>query len=345
MRPVAQQNRNAPKAAPPPAALPKARPSRLGKTIAGRLAGGLRFAFYGSESVGKTSLAAASPDPIFFDCEDGSGNLNVQRYAFRDEEGGHVPRTFDEVLDAVEDLRTADHGFRTLVIDTVDKLEALLWQWLCVRDSGKVSNLNKSGRRLESIESYGFGKGYQLAIDVWRDLCNRLDRLRSEKGMNIILLGHASIRTFKNPEGEDYDRYHLRLNEKAAGLVKEWCDILGFCTFEEGGAKLDPEEKKAKAFSTGRRLIKLERTGAYDAKHRIAMPSEVLLDIENPWGPLQEAIDESRLLTPEELMKLIRTELLRIGDAQLADQVESACAEVRGDTGRLSQYLNKLKTR
>lgn len=327
---------------------PKPKPngsSRLSKVRSGRIKTGKRVTLYGVEAIGKTSLAADAPAPIFIDIDDGSSDLDVARYSFRDDARGHVPNSLQEVHAAVHDLLVADHEYKTLAIDTVDALEPLIWKYVCARDSGKRSNLNKNGKKLISIESYGYGRGYIVALEQWRDLAARLDRLRTEKQMNIILLSHSQIRTFKNPEGEDYDRYQLRIKDNAAAFLREWSDIVGYCCFEETAAKANEDDRKAKGYSTGKRLIMLERSAAFDAKSRIPMPAEIELQSINPWGPIGEAIETGLSITPEQLLEQIGTELLRLNDEQLTIKVNEATQAAKTNAAVLSRYLNNLRRR
>lgn len=315
---------------------PAAPVSRLAAVKRGRLAAPLRFCFYGPEGVGKSTLAAHAPDPIWFDIEDGSGRLDVARYQFRDGDGGHVPQSYPEILAALDDLATNPHNFQTLVFDTLDRLESLMWTWMLARDS-------KPGKQLTSVEDYGYGKGYMRAIDEWRALCLRLDRLRSARRMSIIFLGHAQVRLYKAPEGEDYDRYHLRINEKAAGFLKEWTDVTGFCCFEEFATQLG--DSRPKGTSTGRRLLKLERTAAFDAKSRIALPKEVELDPANPWAPFAQAVNDGVNLEPAAIAALIEIETARIGDPELTKKVTAFVGETlaKGDAATLNRSLLKLR--
>jgi hypothetical protein len=323
----------------------KAKDSRLSKVLKGKLAVAYRWLVYGAEGVGKSSLAADAPSPIFMDIDDGSAGLDVARYQFRDGDGGHVPLTYQEVIDAIDDLTKNEHTFKTLVLDTADRLESLMWKHILNRES-EPSALNKSGKKFHSIEEFGYGKGYQLAVDEWRDLCRRLDLLRTQRGMTIVVLAHAQIRTFKNPEGEDYDRYSLRINEKAGGFLREWADTTGFACFEEGGSKLDPNAK-AKGFSTGRRLLKLTRTATFDAKTRLALPESVELDPAHPWGPLAMAVEVSEEQTVTTLAVAIDAELARLKDDELSVKVRGTVAVAVADNnkGALGRYLNALKKR
>lgn len=314
--------------------------SRLGNIKPTKLKEPPRVLVYGFEGVGKSSLAADAPAPIFLDIEGGSGHLEVTRYPFRDDTDGHVPVEYVEVLRALDDLSNSDHAFQTVVIDTVDRLESLLWAHICTTESAKPG-----GKRVENIEGFGYGKGYILAVDYWRALCVKLDRLRTKKRMNVILLGHSQIRTFKSPDTDDFDRYNLRLNDKAAGFLKEWADVTAFACFEDTAGGLSGE--RVKGVSTGRRLLKLERTAAFDAKTRISLPTEIELDPARPWAPFATAVQAGEESTPAALSKLIDEELKRIGDADLTKKATAACADAvkKNDTSALNRYLMGLKKR
>jgi len=311
--------------------------------------GGLRFCFYGPEAVGKSTLAAHAPKPVFSDVEAGTAQLHATRYPYRPgEDGGFQPRTLTEIYDSIDDLHYNDHDFKSFAIDTIDALETLIYQHILDRDSGVKSMLNQKGKDLTSVESYGYGKGFGVALDEWRKLIARLDKLRLHRGMNIILLGHTQVKKFHNPDGEDWDRYQLRVQdtEKAsvAGLLKGWVDVLGFCTYEQGAGRLDEGQAKAKGWSTGRRLVKLERTAAYDAKSRIVMPAEIELRVDDPWTPFAEALKAGRELSAEDLVELLRDEVKNCDDVT-TKKVAIAVKNAKGNVATLSRYLNNLKRR
>jgi hypothetical protein len=308
----------------------------------GRIPSPLRALIYGVEGVGKSTLAAASPNPIFFDIEGGSDHLDAVRYVWRENGNGHIPRSMADVYDAIQDLGRSDHDYKTLVIDTIDALEPLVWDSVCKAYSGKKGALNKNGKKIATIEEFGWGKGFNVAVDEWRRFCSMLDRLRAHRDMAIILLGHCHVRTYKNPIDDDYDRFYLRLHDKGAGMVKEWADVVGFCSFEEVADRLDGEHR-ARGVSTGRRLIHLTRTAAWDAKSRIALPDQVEIDLEHPWQPFAEALDLARAASPEYLRQLIEGELARLDDPDTRTRVETAVAGAGDDAGTLSKFLVRLK--
>lgn len=315
--------------------------SRLGAVKSGIIHSPRRIFIYGAEGTGKTTLAANAERPIFIDADGGSTDLDVERYPFRDDDEGHVPRTFSEVLGAVTDIATAEHKYRTLVIDTGDAIEKLIWQHLLDRESGR----GKDGE-LTSIESFGYGKGYTMAVDEWRALAVRLDRLRAVKKMDIIILAHATVKNFKNPAGPDYDRWVPAVNPQAAGFLKGWSDIVGMLAHEEV-AKAEKKGMKAKGFSTGVRVLKLAHSAAFDAKGRGNLPDEIEIPVEAPWSPVAAAIAAGYETDVKKLTEQIGGEVERIGDDELAAKVNAAvkAAIAAKDLQSLKAYLNSLKTR
>lgn len=304
------------------------------------------YVIYGPEGVGKTTLAADAPDVILMDVEDGSTDLEVVRYPFhpeREERLQHRPDSYTDVIDGLEALTTSDHSFKTLAIDSLDRLESLMWKWLLSRDSS-VSAKNKQGEELKSIEDYGYGKGYTMAVEEFRAFCARLDRLRYAKNMEIILIGHAQVKSFKNPTGEDYDRYQLRINDKAGGFLKEWAKVTAFMTLEEDVKKLS-KYGRPKGISTGMRLLRLARSSAIDAKSRLALPDEVEVSADKPWAAFAAAVDEARKVDPTDIAKKIEAEFTRIGNEEYAKRTRPLIAQAvkDADAGKLQRLLHELQ--
>ena len=303
----------------PPAAPTKAGPPSPSKPAApaqkaSRLTGikrtklGLppRVLIYGPEGVGKSSLAADA-GALFLDIEGGSGQLEVARYPFNPGELDEFkPRDYEQVSAAIDDLiANPSHGFAAVCLDTGDALEALIHQHLCKQ--GGVNSIEKVGG--------GFAKGYRAAVEELRRFQAKLDLVRAQ-GVTIIILAHSLTATFKNPEGADFDRYQLKVNDQKsssfAGQLKEWCEIVGFLHFEGGSKKLDDTDKRARGWSSGRRIMQLAREAAWDAKWRLItpMPAEFEIDSTHPWAPFAEAIARERNQTP--VADQIRAELDRI---------------------------------
>ena len=342
-----------PRPVPTPTAAPGARPgaaagpkpatvapkaSKLGAVTAGVRPIAWRFFFWGTRGVGKSTLAADIPGAIWLDLDQGSEHLPVARYPL-----GHEP-TYQDVLDAIDDLATGEHSYRALVIDEVGRLESLIWRHIVV-----TSPADKNGDRPANIEEVGggFQKGYVVAEQEWRRLVDRLDHLRVKRAMHIVLLGHGVISTVKNPGGENYDRHVPQINPKAAAVVCGNADVVGFLTFDD----IAKRAGRKTIGVTGRRVCHLEHTATWDAKSRLPLPTMLDLPDTSPWSQFQDAIDEMANATPAGLRKSLDAELARLGPtftSETGDQVDAAkvraaIAKAGDNVGDLHRFLQRLR--
>jgi len=168
---------------------------------------------YGTEGVGKSSLAAHALNPIFVQTEVGLGEINCHKFP--------LATSFCDVQAALAELHNEKHDFQTIVIDSLDWLERLIWDAIC-QDYGGVKSIEK-------VDG-GYGKGYVYALTYWRQFLDRLVALHKEQSMAVILIAHAKVEKFEDPESSPYDRYSPRLHKHAAALITEWCDAVVFAT-------------------------------------------------------------------------------------------------------------------
>jgi hypothetical protein len=305
---------------PTPAARPPARMS-LGAVVRGKLKRPMRIVCYGVEKIGKSTFAAGAPSPIFIGAEDGTGELDVTRFP--------EPHRWQDVLDAVQVLIDDPHDHKTVVLDTLDWAEPLCWRALCERHNKK------------DIEAFGYGKGYVAALDEWRLLLNKLDALRAKRGMHVILLAHAWIRSFKNPTGDDFDRYELKVHAKAAGMVKEWADVVLFANYETFTVrKGDGPLARSRGVSNGARVLHTLRTAAWDAGNRYGLPETIPLS----WDEYADAVERG---APESLETLLARveELLAQVDDETRGKVRTWLATGTNgkDPLKLSQLADRLR--
>ena len=219
-----------------------------------------RVLLYGTHGIGKSSFAARAKKPIFIPTEDGLGEIDCAKLP--------LATSFEDVMNAISELYTEKHDYACAVVDSLDWLEQLIWAAVA------------SKRMIESIEDVGYGKGYVFALTQWRQFLEGLTALRDERGMTIILVAHAKIERFDNPETESYDRYSPRLHKLAAAVVQEWCDEVLFATYRVYTKVTDEgfNRKKAKGMGTGERIIRTTERPAHVAKNRLVLPDELPLD-------------------------------------------------------------------
>lgn len=294
----------------------------LAKVVKGRLQKPLRVLVYGIEGVGKSTFAASAPDAIFLGAEDGTAELDVARFP--------QPQSWLEALDAINELTVAEHDYKTLVIDTLDWLEPLCWTHTCT-----VKKDKKTGKRYDHIEDFGYGKGYKAALEFWRVLVHRIERLRDKRQMNLVMLAHSWIKSFKNPAGEDFDRYEMKVHSSASGLLREWSDDVLFATHK---LYTHEQDGRAKGIMSDDRVVYTERTAAWDAKNRHDLPKELPLD----WDAYRDAVQAHRPADPETLKARIEKLLGETSDDALIERVKLATVRAGSDAAELARIKNKL---
>jgi hypothetical protein len=218
-----------------------------------------RLLIYGVAGVGKTKLAADAPNPVFLQTEDGLGNIEAATFG--------LLRSFDAVLEALGSLYSEAHDFQTVVVDSLDWLEPLIWQHTAALHNQP------------DIETFGYGKGYLAALDTWRSFLDGVNALRDERGMAVIFLAHAEIRRFDSPETEPYDRYQPKLHARASALVQEHVDAVLFANYRISTLKSDVgfNKKVVRGVSGGDRVLHTAERPAFLAKNRFGLPETLPL--------------------------------------------------------------------
>jgi hypothetical protein len=242
-----------------------------------------RVVIYGVGGIGKTTAASEAPNPIFLCTEEGTGALDVARFEL--EPGRTVIQSWVELLDCIEALLTQDHDYQTVVIDSIDFAEPLLWQYVCDNVA------DEKGRKVESIVDYGFMKGERVhAPKFFRELLAGLDALHS-RGIGVILIAHNKIKRFEPPDAQAYDRYQLKLDDAIAALAYDWADVVLFAQ-QKVHVKTEGKgfDERTRAIGSGERILYTEERPAWQAKNRYGLPSELPLS----WAAFQEAIEAAR---------------------------------------------------
>lgn len=233
-----------------------------------------RVLIYGTEGIGKSTWAAQAPVPIFVQTEDGIDELGVDRFP--------LARSFDEVANALDELAREQHDYQTVVVDSLDWLERLIWDHLC-REAGAAS--------IEKVDG-GYGRGYIHALSLWRQVIDSLTALRDQRNMAVILTAHCKIEKFEDPESVSYDRYSPRLHKHASALLTEWADAVLFATRKIRTQTEDAgfNRKRSIAHALGRdgaeRVLKCVGGPSCVAKNRYAIAEELPLS----WESFVEAI-------------------------------------------------------
>ncbi len=225
-----------------------------------------KILLYGVEGIGKSTLAAQFPKPIFIDTEGSTMKMKPQPARMPNVSG------YRDVKMQLGQILNTKHDYQTLVIDSIDWLEDWVSEYLC-KDVYKVeTRVNIAG-------------GYNKWVEIFEEECSRLlnylDRLCFERGMNILLIGHDKIsKTIDPATGESTRGYEVNLSEKVGPLIKQWADAVLFANYK---TFVVPAEKQVKAHAIGgkERVLYCTHTAFIDAKNRFALPDVVPMTIES----------------------------------------------------------------
>jgi hypothetical protein len=208
-----------------------------------------------------STWGAMSEKPVFVQTEDGLGEIDCARFPLAED--------YAQVVQALSELYAEEHDYQTVVVDTLDWLERLIWAEVCRK------------RGVESIEDIGYAKGYVFALTQWREVLDGLQALRNERGMMVVLIAHCQIEKFQSPMADTYDRYAPRLHKHASAVVQEWCDEVLFASYNVDTKQVDEgfDRKRTRAIGEATRVVYTTEGPAHMAKHRIPnLPDELPLD-------------------------------------------------------------------
>lgn len=247
----------------------------------------------GDSGMGKTSLAAAFPKPIFIRSEDGMQSIASAKRPKALPVLTDVESLWEQLTMLIHD----PHDYKTLVIDSVTKLEPMFMAEVMKMDP-KAKSINQA--------LGGYGAGYNAVADMHRRVRKAAALLNEKRGMNVVFIAHADVETMKLPDQDDFQRYSLRLNGKSIPPYVDDVDVVGFVRLKTY-LKGDEDERK-KAISNGDRELICHAVASNVSKNRYGINTALELVMgENPLAAfipsLKAALASSAKNTPQPEMK------------------------------------------
>ncbi len=236
----------------------------LADITTGRVVAPLLAIVYGPPGAGKSTFAGNAKDPIFIQTERGTDQLDVARFP--------QSHSTADVFQRCRELLEEEHKFRTVVLDSLDWFERLAQE--------EIAQAN----RVESVATIPYGRGYEEAARLVRDLIKYLDALRNRKGMNVILVAHSQVRATQTAELEAYDENTLRLHKTVAAMMTEWVDHVLFAHFDQRIRK--DANGKTKGVGSPQRMMTTRKTAFCVAKNRANLPETMPLE----WSAFATAV-------------------------------------------------------
>ncbi|MCL2182369.1 MAG: ATP-binding protein [Chitinispirillia bacterium] len=287
-----------------------------------------RIVLIGIEGVGKTTAGAQCPDPIFLCAEDGlvgGGYEHVAHYA---------PKDWQDTIDYLQFVAEGQHNYKSLIIDTLDWLEPVLFYYVSKRDD-KYHTKERTTTET-NIENYGYSKGYKVAAQEFRRALALLDAIH-RRGMLVIINAHSEKKVYNNPDGENYDRFEMRTDKNLAGMVKEWADTVLFAYFNVHTEK--EKGRKAKGKGGDARIVQTEHSATRDGKNRYRLPKYMPFDM----PAILAAISASMTKPAEKYIAEINALLPKVAEDKrkaVLDYVE----QNKNNTLLLMQALTRVET-
>lgn len=213
----------------------------------------------GEGGMGKTTLAASFPSPVFIRTEDGMESL-----------GDDAPMAFpiaqssQQIIDQLNMLGAEEHEFRTVVIDSVTKLNILIEQEIIAADPKQPKSINQANG--------GYGAGMAAAAERHRQIKAVCDQLIQYKGINVVFIAHADSELVELPDQDPYTRYTLRMGKRAVTHYSDDVDVVAFVklkTFTSGSGE------RKRATTTGERIITCYPTPNHISKNRYGISEDL----------------------------------------------------------------------
>ncbi len=169
--------------------------------------------FYGEPKSGKTSTAAKFEKNLLLAFEKGYNAIPgimaqpINNWA-----------EFRKVLRQLKDVK-AKEMFSTITIDTCDIAYDYCTKYIC--DNALRAD---GGYGVDSVSDIPYGKGYGMVSKEF-DEC-----LRSIVMMDygLVLISHATDKTFKDENGTEYNKIVPTLDKRANNVVARMADIIGY---------------------------------------------------------------------------------------------------------------------
>lgn len=228
------------------------------------------LAIYGTGGIGKTSLALEFPDVLY---------LHVEGEEPPHDAAAYTPAAIESYADLMDpdtgvfaQLLTTEHPFKTVVFDSLDAFEPLLWAATCRRNGWDSIDSNDKG------SPTAFGKGYLAADEEWRDYVAAA-RAVTRSGVYVVQILHSEAKTFNDPMVDPYDRYKPKLQKRAVDIVSEKSDALLFISRRQTLKTVDKgmgqKGQKPVGMSGEERIINTDERAGFLAKNRMSMPASI----------------------------------------------------------------------
>ena len=223
----------------------------------------------GDGGMGKSSLAATFPKPIFVRGEDGVARVPKD---FRPPALPLITSSAD-LWAQILTLLNEPHDFETAVFDTISAIDRVF-----VAD---ILSKDKDARSLNKVMG-GYGAGFSALASMHQRVRKGAEQLRQKRGMNVIFIAHTEIDNVSPPDSDDYSRYSLRMtHHKSLPPYLDDVDAVGFMRQQTVVTGDKDERKRITSLAARELVLHLSASNVSKNAYGITQPIPVILG-ENP---------------------------------------------------------------
>lgn len=214
--------------------------------------------FVGEAGVGKTTLASTFPNGIIIKAEDGVGALSIDSLP--------TLKNVDDLWNQLKMLIHEDHSYKTVIVDSVTKLESMFIDYVVDNDPKKPKSINTA------LGGYGAGLS---AVASMHSRVRKAAEILLNKGINVVFLAHADIVNIELPDTDSYMKYDLRLGKKSTTFYVDDVDLVGFIRLQS--FRVEKDSGKGKVLSDGTRELVTYATASNVSKNRFGIKDDIIL--------------------------------------------------------------------
>jgi len=289
----------------------------------GRIKKPLFCCLYSGPGVGKTDFGSSFPKPLFFDFEESTHNIDVERI--------DNLRSWEDIINGLTEIleSNTDLGFKSIIFDTIDELERLMHVYVAQQASKAT------------IEHIGWQKGYDHAVNLWAEFISICRQIRDKHKIHFCFLCHSIDKAKTEFEKQEtFTRHQMNLHKKAAAFLFGQVEMVLFAKKEVSFRKDSDGNTFAKDLD--KRVLCASLSAHYDAKNRVGLPATMPMPVRNGfdvlWGAYNTAFDE----TPDHALKKCLAALEKVKDKIKAKSIYEYIKKFDQDIAVLRSSLIRI---
>ena len=299
---------------------------------------GKTFLVYGSNRTGKTAQACHFPKPYYLAFEKGINGIAGVPFAPIQKWSDFVK--INKQLTNPKTLEQAKQLYQTVIFDTVQAAALMCEDFIC--------QLYGVNRIKDGNSGYGLYKEY--ANEFARQI-----NLLTSVGYTVIFISHETTRTFRDENGEEYEKIYPAGDKRSIDPICDLVDIIGYAAvngLDENGNEIKSSLylKNTKKYHAGSRFHYLtgyiEEFTAENLQKAVAeavKKQEEIEGIKTVDFQTQNQQYANEELTFEELQQSIKEIAIKLNEAGRMDEYQEIVDNYLGVGKRVSEATKKQR--